>query len=94
MTIEDPSLSAHSYELLSLATSYLVGNNREFDVSDIFWGVLFIFGAGELMTIEDPSLSVHGYQLLPLATSYLLGNKREFDVSDIFWGVLFITDGE
>ena len=36
MTIEDPSLSAHGYQLLSLATSYLVGNSREFDVSDIF----------------------------------------------------------
>ena len=36
MTIEDPSLSAHGYQLLSLETSYLVGNNREFDVSDIF----------------------------------------------------------
>ena len=35
MTIEDPSLSAYGYQLLSLATSYLVGNNREFDVSDI-----------------------------------------------------------
>ena len=42
MTIEDPSLSAHGYPLLSLATSYLVGNNREIDVSDIFCGVLFI----------------------------------------------------
>ena len=36
MTVEDPSLSAHGYQLLSIATSYLVGNNREFDVSDIF----------------------------------------------------------
>ena len=36
MTIEDPSLSGHGYRLLSIATSYLVGNNREFDVSDIF----------------------------------------------------------
>ena len=36
MTIEDPSLSAHGYQFLSIATSYLVGNNREFDVSDIF----------------------------------------------------------
>ena len=36
MTIEDPSLSAHGYQLLTLATSYLVGNIREFDVSDIF----------------------------------------------------------
>ena len=36
MTIEDPSLTAHGYQLLPLATSYLVGNNREFDVSEIF----------------------------------------------------------
>ena len=42
MTIEDPLLSSHGYQLLSkqpvlsIATSYLVGNNREFDVSDIF----------------------------------------------------------
>ena len=69
MIIEDSLLSAHGYQLLSIATSYLVGNNREFDVSDIFWGVLFIVGGEELMTIEDPSLSAHGYQLLSLATS-------------------------
>ena len=36
MTIDDPSLSAHGYQLLSLSTRYLVGNNREFDVLDIF----------------------------------------------------------
>ena len=36
MTIEDPSLSAHGYQLLPKTMSYLVGNNREFDVSDIF----------------------------------------------------------
>ena len=36
MTIEDPSLNAHGYQLLSIVTSYLVGNNREFDISDIF----------------------------------------------------------
>ena len=44
MTIEDPSMSAHGYQFLALATSYLVGSNREFDVSDIFWGVSFIVG--------------------------------------------------
>ena len=47
----------------------LIGNNMEFDVSDIFWGVLSIVVGGELMTIENPSLSAHGYQLLPIATS-------------------------
>ena len=69
MTIEDPSLSDYGYQLLSIATSYIVDNNRDFDVSDIFWGVLFIVGGGEFITIEDQSLSAHRYQLLPLATS-------------------------
>ena len=36
MTIEDPSLSGYGYQLLPIATSYLVGNNREFYVSNIF----------------------------------------------------------
>ena len=36
MTIEDPLLSACGYQLLPLQISYLVGNNRDFDVSDIF----------------------------------------------------------
>ena len=36
MTIEDLTLSAYGYQLLPLATSYLVGNNREFDASGIF----------------------------------------------------------
>ena len=36
MTVEDPLLSAHGYQLLSIATSYLVRDNREFYVSDIF----------------------------------------------------------
>ena len=84
ITIEDPSLSAHCYQLLPLATSQLVDDNREFDVSGIFLGILLIVGGGELTTIEDPSLSGHLYQLLPLATSYLVGYNREFDTSDIF----------
>ena len=36
MTIEDLSLSVHGYQLCPIATSYLVDNNREFDVSIIF----------------------------------------------------------
>ena len=36
MTIKDLSLRACGYQLLPLTTSYLVGSNREFDVSDIF----------------------------------------------------------
>ena len=69
MTIEDPSLSAHGYQLLPLATSYLVDDDRKFNVSGIFWGVLLIVGGGELTPIKDPSMSAHGYQLLPLATT-------------------------
>ena len=65
MTIEDPSLSAHCYQLLSLATSHMVGDKRKFHVSGICGGVLIIVGAGELMTTEDPSLSALGYQLCP-----------------------------
>ena len=30
MAIEDLSLSAHGYQLLPIATSYLVGENKEF----------------------------------------------------------------
>ena len=55
MTIEDPSLSAHGYQLLSIATSYLVGNNRKLDVSGIFCGVLFLSGTAHLQIIEDSS---------------------------------------
>ena len=36
MTLEDPSLRAPGYQFLPLSTSYLVGNNREFDILDIF----------------------------------------------------------
>ena len=36
MTIEDSLLSAHGHQLLSIATSYLVDNNRKFDVSETF----------------------------------------------------------
>ena len=35
MTIKDPSLSAHGYKLLPLATSQYMGDNKEFDVSFI-----------------------------------------------------------
>ena len=87
IAIEDPSLIVHGCQLLPLATSQLVGKNREFDVSCIFWDFLLIVGGEELITIEDPSPSAFGFQLLPLATSQLVGDNREFDVSCIFWPV-------
>ena len=70
-----------------------MGDNREFDIWDIFLGVLLIVCGGKLITIENSLLSAYGYQLLPIATSYLVGNNREFDVSDIFWGVFLIVYG-
>ena len=63
ITIEDPSLSVHGYQLLPLATSQLMGDSKEFDALGIFWGFLLIVGGGELITIEDPPLSALSYQL-------------------------------
>ena len=60
-----------------------MSNNREFDVSGIFGGVLLIVHGEKLVTNEGLSPSDHGYQLLPLATSQLVGNNREFDASGI-----------
>ena len=68
-----------------------MGNNREFDVSGIFRGVLLIVCGRELITIEGLLPSALGYQLLPLGTSQLVSNIREFDVSGIFGGVLLIV---
>ena len=76
ITIEGLSLSALGYQLLPLATSQLVSNNREFDVSGIFGGVLLFVHGGELITIEDLSLSAPGCQSLPLATSQLAFYSR------------------
>ena len=36
MIIEDPSLSAYGCQLLPIATSYLVSDNREFDIQTYF----------------------------------------------------------
>ena len=51
MTIEDPSLGAHGYQLLPIATSQLVGTNTEFDVSGIFSNVFLTVGGRDLITI-------------------------------------------
>ena len=74
------------YHLLPLATSKLMGDNKEFNNSTIFWGVLFIDVGGKVQIIEDSSLMTLGYQLLPLTTSKLMGDNKEFDDSAIFWG--------
>ena len=65
MTIKELSLNAHSYQLLPIVISYLVGNNREFDVSDISGGVSLIVGEGELIITKDPSLSAHVTNCFP-----------------------------
>ena len=70
-----------------------MGDNKEFNDSAIFWGVLLIVGGGKLQKIEDSSLVILGYLLLPLATSKLIGDNKEFNDSAIFWGVLLIVGG-
>ena len=61
--IEDSSLVILGYQLLSLATSKLMGDNKEFNDSALFWGVLHIVGWGKLHNIEDSSLVI---PLLPI----------------------------
>ena len=93
MTFEYLSCTVHGFQLLPIATNYLVGNNREFDVSGIFGGVLLIVGKGELMTIENPSLSAHGSQLLPLATSQdvVIKGKKMFQAYfEVFYLLLLL----
>ena len=48
MSIGDPSLSIHGYQLLPIATSQLVGDNREFDALGIFWGFYSLLVEGIL----------------------------------------------
>ena len=85
VTIEYPSPNVLYFQLLSLATSHLVGENKEFDVSVTFWGVSLIVYGRKLVTIKD--------LLLLLATSQSVDNNKEFDVSGIIWGVLLIVGG-
>ena len=62
-----------------------MGDNKEFNDSATFWGVLLIVEGGKLQNIEDSSLTILGYQLLPLATSKLMGDNKEFNDSAILW---------
>ena len=41
---------------MTQVTSQSVGNNKLFDVGDIFWGVFLIAGMAHLQNIEDSSL--------------------------------------
>ena len=63
--IEDPLLSAHGHQFLPLATSQLWGDDRELNVSGIFWSTFAYYFWKKLIAIVDPSLIAHGYQLLP-----------------------------
>ena len=68
-----------------------MNDNKEFNNSAWFWGVLLIVVVGTLQNIKDSALVILGYKLLPLATSKLMGDNR--NDSAIFWGVLFIVGG-
>ena len=61
-----------------------MGDNKEFNDSAIFWGVLVIVGGGKLQKIEDSSLVILGYQLLPLATSKLMVIIRNLMIQPYF----------
>ena len=61
ITIEDLSMSAHGCQVLPLATSHIVYDNREFEVSGTFRGVLLIVGRMELINFEVLSSSAHSY---------------------------------
>ena len=63
--IEDSTLVILGYQLLPLATSKLIGDNKEFNDSAIFWGVLLIVGRENFRTLKIH----HWWSLLPLATS-------------------------
>ena len=54
MTLEDPSLSAHGYQFLPLATSHFVGNNREFQCFRHILRCFIHCSWRGLITIEDP----------------------------------------
>ena len=66
ITIEDLQLSANGYQLLPLAASQLVGDNKEFHDSGIFPPVELIVGKGQFITIEGPSLIVMVTNCCPL----------------------------
>ena len=69
---------------VTLPTSKLMGDNKEFNDSAIFLGVLLIVGGGKLQNIQDPSLVILDYQLLPIATSKLMSDKKELMIHPYF----------
>ena len=48
MTIDDSLLSAHGYQMLSIATHYLVGNNRNLMFQTYFEGFYSLCVEGNL----------------------------------------------
>ena len=77
--------------MMPIATTKLMGDNKESNDSAIFWGVLLIDGLGKFQNIEDLSLVIFCYQLLPLVTCKLMGDNKEFNDSVTFWAVLLIV---
>ena len=65
MTMEDPSLTALGYQLLPLATSQLMGDNREFDLSGKFWSDFFS--------------RTNGHQARPIFVIFHNGRRWNFD---------------
>ena len=92
MTIEDPLLSAHGYQLLPIATSQWVGDNSKLDLSGIFCGVLLIAGRAHLQIIENLSSVGLKVELLffaykpPIWNSSLLDIWFHLDIVQILFG--------
>ena len=68
MTIEDPLVSVDGYQLLPIATSQLMDNNREFDVSGIIGRVSLIFYEGSLYPLKI-------YHSMPMVTNCYPSNQ-------------------
>ena len=76
-TLKDPSLLIPIYQLLLLATSQLMGDNKKFSISVIFW-VFFSLLMGDIFSmLKHLSLVTPSYQLLPIATDQLMGDNRQ-----------------
>ena len=73
------------YPWLPLATSHLVGDNRQYDIWSVFWGVLSIMSGRYSQNFEGSSLVILGYHWWPLVTSHLVNDNRELDIWGVFW---------
>ena len=64
------SLVILGYQLLPLATTKLMGDNKEFNDSAIFWGIYYsLFCGGKLQNIKD-SIICDPWSTNPIPLAY------------------------